>query len=100
MPNEKPTEYISREAAISAIREAAIPCNEIFYAGVVSAFKSVNSVPAADVVPVVRCKDCKYRYTTACLMEFTVNGKSIEWSANNRSCNIGTPQDGGEHHAD
>ena len=31
----------------------------------------INSIPAADVVPVVRCKDCKH------LVAVNVNGKGI-----------------------
>lgn len=46
-------DFISREAAIKAIREAGTPVNEIFYAGVVAAFKAVSALPAADVAQVV-----------------------------------------------
>lgn len=47
--------YIEREAAIKAIE--SVPdgnWKSIRYA------KEVKAIPAADVVPVVRCKDCKY----------------------------------------
>lgn len=56
-------EYIEREAAIKAMEKA--DCAEI--ADDAESCKSdylrevIESVPAADVVPVVRCKDCKYR---------------------------------------
>lgn len=57
-------EYIEREAAIKAMEKA--DCAEI--ADDAESCKSdylrevIESVPAADVVPVVRCKDCKYAY--------------------------------------
>lgn len=56
-------EYIDREAAIKAVEKAdytavandADSCNADYLREV------IESVPAVDVVPVVRCKDCKYR---------------------------------------
>ena len=47
-------DYIKREALRDALYDAdAITMNGI---------KILNQFPAADVVPVVRCKDCKYAY--------------------------------------
>ena len=46
------SEYIKREAAIGAILDRYVD-----YAGLVD---SIESVPSADVVEVVRCKDCRY----------------------------------------
>lgn len=56
-------EYIKREAAIKAMEKAdctlissdADDCKADYLREI------IESVPAADVVPVVRCKDCKYR---------------------------------------
>ena len=46
-------EYIEREAAEDAVGEAYLKgLNPVW---------AVRDVPTADVVPVVRCKDCKYR---------------------------------------
>ena len=42
-------EYIEREAAIESLPVAWD-----------SAINALRNMPAADVVPVVRCKDCKY----------------------------------------
>ena len=50
------TEYISREAAINAVGEA-IADGRSWYDALINAL-------AADVVPVVRCKDCKYAIMT------------------------------------
>lgn len=32
--------------------------------------KMVDEAPAIDVVPVVLCKDCKWRHTKACIYEY------------------------------
>lgn len=56
-------EYIWREAAIKAVEKAdytaissdADDCKADYLREI------IESVPAADVVPVVRCKDCKYQ---------------------------------------
>lgn len=46
------TDYISREAALEITTRT---CGD--YA---AAFAEIRKLPAADVAPVVRCKDCKY----------------------------------------
>lgn len=60
-------EYIKREAAIHAImkvyvRTAGYKARERVF----EAKEAVHRLPAADVAPVVRCKDCKHfrEYTT------------------------------------
>ncbi len=47
-------EYIDREATLNALRKAHNPNT----ARMAISFSAVNSVPAADVRPVVLCKDC------------------------------------------
>lgn len=54
-------EYIEREAAIDAImkvyvRTAGYKARERVF----EAKEAVHRLPATDVAPVVRCKDCKY----------------------------------------
>lgn len=56
-------EYIEREAAIDAImkvyvRTAGYKARERVF----EAEEAVHRLPVADVVPVVRCKDCEYSY--------------------------------------
>ena len=63
-------EYIEREAAIAALIEFRDDQTVSKYATVMQckaardaisrATKVLESLPAADVEPVVRCKDCKY----------------------------------------
>lgn len=47
-------DYIDREAANLALAEQGFDWDK--------AKQALASVPAADVAPVVRCKDCKYAY--------------------------------------
>lgn len=59
-------EYITKEAAIQTfewgeadvIEDYGDGCNFGFSRGVIKS--AINAIPAADVVPVVRCKDCKH----------------------------------------
>ena len=48
------TEYIELSAAIEAAKHA--------WAKSLEPSQYIEALPAADVVPVVRCKDCKYAY--------------------------------------
>lgn len=57
-------EYITKEAAINAVENAPI---ELFQSEWEEIEEAINAAPVADVVPVVRCKDCKY------LVNATVN---------------------------
>lgn len=67
-------EYISRKAAIAYIREQSEECQKAFEelggeSGIYAdAYNDLAddfcSIPAADVAPVVHCKDCKHSYIT------------------------------------
>ena len=48
------SDYISRQAAIDA-------CFDGWNNSADDCARNIKSLPAADVVPVVRCKDCKFR---------------------------------------
>ena len=50
-------EYIDREAAMKAIEN---DCLELVYYTKEDAIQCVKAIPAADVVEVVRCRECKY----------------------------------------
>lgn len=56
-------EHIKREAVIDLITRR--------YENPEICMQEINSIPAADVAPVVRCKDCKH------LVAVNVNGKGI-----------------------
>lgn len=59
-------EYITKEAAIEVfvwgeadvIEDYGDGCNFGFSRGIIKS--AINAIPAADVAPVVRCKDCKF----------------------------------------
>lgn len=50
-------EYITKKAAINAVENAPI---ELFQSEWEEIEEAINAAPAADVAPVVRCKDCKW----------------------------------------
>jgi hypothetical protein len=58
-------EYIEREALLEHIRKS-FPYRDPteFTAGLLDAVEQIKIQPAADVVEVVRCKDCVYRHLT------------------------------------
>lgn len=59
-------EYIEREAAIRVVNgQSSLTMTRS------SLIDSISKLPAADVAPVVRCKDCKH------LAAVNVNGKGI-----------------------
>ena len=53
-------EYIEREAAKSAIMWCEDENNFDFSQGLIAAEDTLDNIPAADVMPVVRCGDCEY----------------------------------------
>lgn len=66
------TEYIEREAALASVRPDN-PMDEQAAVTIATAKKLVRkalkNAPAADVVPVVRCRDCRKRGLPECPME-------------------------------
>ena len=78
-----PDEYISREAALKYIKsEQCKTCSDIGLCGncaVLVAVKLLEKVPAADVVPVVRCKDCIYNIDGMCFSRTSLkNAVAVE----------------------
>ena len=53
-------EYIEREKLNDMLEDFCV--NETFY-------DAMQTIPAADVAPVVRCKDCKYLEISGCYGE-------------------------------
>ena len=69
------TEYISREAAYQTLTEYYHHTTE----GMHSALReAISRVPAADVRPVVLCKDCKYYYKDADGYEMCDNSEGYD----------------------
>ena len=74
-------EYISREKTLKAIRTSV---SEVFNVASNAGrmyqkiTEIVESVPAADVVPVVRCRDCVYDDTIECPLCY-IEKKTLTW---------------------
>ena len=61
------TEYIKREDAIDAVLDVYYNTPDIDLSGG-RLEAAILNIPAADVVPVVRCKDCRLRGREECAM--------------------------------
>lgn len=67
-------EYIKREAAVKAVEKYGLTNGVVWgrHTGLAICIASeIADIPTADVVPVVRCMDCKH------LVSVNVNGKGI-----------------------
>ena len=92
-------EYIEREALIAKMRRMPIPKQagsgytwlDNCSAGINAAIREVKSFPAADVVSVVRCKDCIYcvrgNYAGAFICRATTNPNFV---SPDHFCSYGT----------
>ena len=50
----------------------------------------LDSIPAADVAPVVRCKDCRWRGREDCAMFYRCDcGEQHTWETDNDFCSYG-----------
>lgn len=82
-------EYIEREAAEDAAGEA--------YLKGLNPEWAVRDVPTADVVPVVRCKDCKYAYINSfsAASGVALCSSSAKVMQQDDFCSYGERRDGG-----
>lgn len=55
----KMADYISREAAIKLLTSVGLEVSDSKRRTVAKCINEIELMPAADVAPVVRCKDCK-----------------------------------------
>lgn len=102
-------EYIDREALIEKLRTMPIPKQagrantwlDNCAAGVNAAIWEVASFPAADVAPVVRCKNCTHYDLGVCLKIYSDgNAQKDSWQSRNPDdfCSYGAMMDGGADH--
>ena len=61
--------------------------------------ETIADFPAVDVVPVVRCRDCRNRYTTNCEMYYECSqcGGQWDWTTDDGFCSSGKRKEGGQH---
>lgn len=65
----KMAEYIDLEAAFNAITDLAGKAStRSAYEAIWKSARALKKIPAADVAPVVQCKDCRKFKTYACRM--------------------------------
>ena len=78
-------EYIKREAVIEAIMSE--PPDAHYPQWYVD---KIKSIPAADVAPVVRCKDCRWRGREDCAMFYRCEcGEQHTWETDDDFCSYG-----------
>ena len=79
-------EYIEREALVKRLKKEECDCEWLW---------AILDIPTADVAPIVRCKDCKYRKTEDCAMFYECNcGEEHTWENDNDFCSYGERKDG------
>lgn len=90
-PSHEMDEYIKRKTVIDLITRR--------YENPEICMQEINSIPAADVAPVVRCKDCKHKGW----VQEPCHGKSVDycrvWDCTLRNlestfCSYGEPKEG------
>jgi hypothetical protein len=80
-------EYIDREALKRDLID-----NRGFYPSIVKA--AIENAPAADVVEVVRCRDCKFRLDRVCDCDQWANDDFATYIDENDFCSYGAKMDG------
>lgn len=96
-------EYIKREAAVKAVEKYGLTNGVVWgrHTGLAICIASeIADIPAADVAPVTRCKDCKYAYINSFAVSSgealcTLSGKPMQ---QDDFCSYGEPKE--EPHAD
>ena len=90
------TEYIEREALEAALNHrlnflmAENGEYDHYTSGFDEAVTRVENFPAADVAPVVRCKDCRWRGREDCAMFYRCEcGEQHTWETDNDFCSYG-----------
>ena len=91
-------EYIDREAAKSELLSWAVSINHPEYLIKDDALHIIDSMPAADVAEVVRCRECKHRGTDDCI--FHINGEPADEELllkfDNDFCSYGKRKEGAD----
>ena len=83
------TVYIKREDAIDAVLDVYYNTPDIDLSGG-RLEAAILNIPAADVVPVVRCKDCRLRGREECAMFYCCEcGEQHTWETDNDFCSYG-----------
>ena len=90
-------EYIERSAAVKAVLRERSPANSVAQNRKLSIIqRDLLTIPAADVAPVTRCKDCKNAYINSFAVSSgealcTLSGKPMQ---QDDFCSYGEPKEG------
>lgn len=90
-------EYIERSAAVKAVLRERSPANSVAQNRKLSIIqRDLLTIPATDVAPVTRCKDCKYAYINSFAVSSgealcTLSGKPMQ---QDDFCSYGEPKEG------
>ena len=88
-------EYIERKALLQDIVETVVFSTKtgernLEIEGARKVIGRIQAMPTADVVEVVRCKDCRLRSTEECSMYYRCNcGEQHTWEIDNDFCSYG-----------
>ena len=83
------TEYIKREDAIDTVLDVYYNTPDIDLSGK-RLEAAILNIPAADVAPVVHCKDCHWRGREECAMFYRCEcGEQHTWETDNDFCSWG-----------
>ena len=86
-------EYISRDEMIEQTKARIVLGAPKFNTGLEAAIEVATSIPAADVVEVVRCGQCKY-----CVEHYDTDGNAPYWTC--KEWDSGTDYDGYCHYGE
>ena len=98
------SDYISREAAMDLISELIIARYEWLsdargeIQGLSTAMCGIADIPAADVVEVVRCKDCQYDKTCV-IQSIIIEASILPFDSNTWFCADGKRREDGANDA-
>lgn len=86
-------EYIEREEVIKILEHYDLSSGSTLgcHSGAIEcAIFTIKMLPAADVAPVVRCKDCHWRESEECAMFYRCEcGEQHTWETDNDFCSYG-----------
>lgn len=92
-------EYIAREVLLAQLRAMeSYNVSPMYRRGYDDCVEAILKAPAADVVPVVRCKDCIHYDLGVCLKIYSDgNVQKDSWQSRNPNdfCSYGEKNDGG-----
>lgn len=95
------TDYIKRTDAVKIVEKYGLTNGSALgrHTGLADCIaRDISELPAADAVPVVRCKDCIRRYDTdECPMCFLIEGKYYEYTNGNGFCDRGERKEGADN---